>query len=118
MKKNVLLVITMLMLCMSVFAAEKPTIYLWHNGQVKTYDVNGLPSAVNDAVNGDTIFLANGYYMTKGQYDNESININKAITLIGVGMGNNYRDAAQGGGSCIGMQYDVFINSSNVSFEN
>lgn len=115
MKKNVLIVIGMLMLCMSNFAENKATIFLWHNGQVTTYDVHELSSAVNDAVNGDTIFLANGLFSPTVS---TSIDITKSITLIGAGMGESYRDAVQGGGSCLGVNYDIYIKSPNVRFEN
>ena len=62
---------------MPVKADIAPTVMLHHGGAVKTYMYNEVQTAVNDAVDGDTIFLTEGTF--------NSFNVNKRILVRGAG---------------------------------
>lgn len=55
------------------------SVMLHHNGQVKLYDYNEVQKAVDDAVDGDTIYLTQGTFAP--------FNINKRIMVRGAGSG-------------------------------
>ena len=78
MKKLKLLVLAGLMLfAMPAKADLAPTVMLHHGGQVKTYMYYEVQKAVDDAVDGDTIFLSNGSF--------QPFNVNKRILVKGAG---------------------------------
>lgn len=61
----------------SVFA-QTPKVILQHDGAVTLYEANQLQNAINDAAEGDVIYLGEGTY-------NGSVSIDKRISIIGAG---------------------------------
>lgn len=62
---------------MPVKADLAPTVMLHRGGEVKTYMYNQVQNAVDDAVDGDTIFLSEGTF--------QPFNVNKRILVRGTG---------------------------------
>ncbi len=63
---------------MTSFALSEGSVLLQHDGNVRVYQPDSLQDALNDAVDGDTLFLS------KGKFDGD-IKIEKKVTLRGVG---------------------------------
>lgn len=89
MKKTLLLVVCLMTVGMQSVMAVTAQIVLRHQGNVKQFNPDELPSAIEAAENGDTILLSAGTF----KYSASSIvTINKAITIIGVGANNSVID--------------------------
>ena len=95
MKRKILL-LSALMLGMTVAMADiAPTVMLGHNGTRKMYNYDQVQKAVDDAVDGDTIYLSNGQF--------NEFNVSKRIMVRGAGPETIVQ------GSCT-----VYISGTNV----
>ncbi len=78
MKTRTLLLLTVLTLsCIQAKADLAPTVMLHRGGEVKTYMYYEVQKAVDDAVDGDTIYLSEGTF--------QPFNVNKRILVRGAG---------------------------------
>lgn len=78
MKTRTLLLLTVLTLsCIQAKADLAPTVMLHRGGEVKTYMYYEVQKAVDDAVDGDTIYLSEGTF--------RPFNVNKRILVRGAG---------------------------------
>ena len=77
MKKGIFLIIICLIFGLQAKADLAPTVMLHHNGEVKTYMYYQVQNAVNDAIDGDTIYLSDGSF--------QPFNIDKRIMVRGAG---------------------------------
>ena len=62
MKKQLIMMVCMLMASIAAFAGTNSKILLQHEGGVKVYDSNQMTQALADAVKGDTLFLSEGTF--------------------------------------------------------
>lgn len=83
MKKILLSIICLMMLGIQSAMAITAQIVLRHQGNVKQFNPDELPSAIDAAVDGDTILLSAGTFDCGSE-----ILIEKAITIIGAGAEN------------------------------
>ena len=79
MKKKMFLTVCLAMLGIIGMKAQIAILALHHQGNVKTYGFSDVSKALDDAVDGDTIYLSEGYF----PYD---FKITKKISIIGAGM--------------------------------
>ena len=70
-------------LCVQQTVAQVAMVALSHNGSLTMYEAESLPTALNDAVEGDTIFLNEGFF--------PGFTISKPITVIGAGQKTNIK---------------------------
>lgn len=77
MKRTIFLLIGLTMAFVQAKADLAPTVMLHHNGQAKYYMYYQIQNAVDDAVDGDTIYLSEGTF--------QPFNINKRIMVRGAG---------------------------------
>lgn len=77
MKRILTLIVCMMSISMTLFAASSAKCLLQHKGGVKTFDASAIDTAIKNAVDGDTIFL------TEGQFP--GFTVNKKITVRGAG---------------------------------
>ena len=77
MKKQLIMMVCMLMASIAAFAGTNSKILLQHEGGVKVYDSNQMTQALADAVKGDTIFLPEGSF---GGFD-----LTKEVMIRGCG---------------------------------
>ena len=77
MKKNLLVLVSLLLATTSVFAVSIPKCLLQHGGTVQIFDSDKIANAITSAVDGDTIFLTAGTF--------PGFTINKKITVRGAG---------------------------------
>ena len=83
MKKTLLLVVCLMTVGMQSVMAVTAQIVLRHQGNVKQFNPDELPSVIEAAVDGDTILLSAGTFDCGSE-----ITIAKAITIIGAGAEN------------------------------
>lgn len=83
MKKTLLLVVCLMTVGMQSVMAVTAQIVLRHQGNVKQFNPDELPSVIEAAVDGDTILLSAGTFDCGSE-----ILIEKAITIIGAGAEN------------------------------
>lgn len=78
MRKRILfLFVSLTFIFLQANADIAPTVMLCHNGTTKTYMYYQIQNAVNDAVDGDTIYLTEGTF--------QPFNVNKRILVRGAG---------------------------------
>lgn len=90
MKRNLLLFVSTLLLCMSALGATVQRTILSHKGQITQYDANHWQEAISNAVAGDTV------YFTSGNFSG-ALTIDKPITIIGAGISEDdafYKDTS------------------------
>ena len=75
--KKVLFIMTLALAAVQAKADLAPTVMLHHNGQATYYMYYQIQNAVNDAVDGDTIYLSEGTF--------QPFNVNKRIMVRGAG---------------------------------
>lgn len=81
MKKILLLVVCFMIVCMLGAKAQSASaIMLMHQGQAKMYSNQQLPTVINEAEAGDTIFLSSGVYSVLS-----GLTIDKPLSIIGTG---------------------------------
>lgn len=79
MKRILTLIVCMMSISMTLFAASFAKCLLQHKGGVKTFDASAIDTAIKNAVDGDTIFLTDGQF--------PGFTVNKKITVRGAGQG-------------------------------
>ena len=77
MKKILLSMVCLMMMGMQSVQAQVAIAALHHNDSVKIYSASGLQNAINDAVEGDTIYLSEGMF--------GGFTVTKPIAIIGAG---------------------------------
>ncbi len=75
--KKIILLTALALTSVLAKADLAPTVMLHHNGQAKYYMYYQIQNAVNDAVDGDTIYLSEGTF--------QPFNVNKRIMVRGAG---------------------------------
>lgn len=75
--KKIILLTALALTGIQAKADLAPTVMLHHNGQAKYYMYYQIQNAVNDAVDGDTIYLSEGTF--------QPFNVNKRIMVRGAG---------------------------------
>lgn len=79
MKRILTLIVCMMSISMTLFAASFAKCLLQHKGGVKIYNSDAIETAIKNAVEGDTIFLTDGKF--------PGFTVNKKITVRGAGQG-------------------------------
>ena len=80
MKKIILLTLGLVLMSLQSFADTRATVLLLHNGQGISFDADQLQTAVNEAMDGDTICLSEGDFTLS-----DTLRVNKVVTIMGVG---------------------------------
>ena len=80
MKKILLLTLVLVLMCLQSFADTRATVLLLHNGQGISFDADQLQTAVNEAMDGDTICLSEGDFTLS-----DTLRVNKVVTIMGAG---------------------------------
>lgn len=81
MKKTILMFLGLALMSIQSFGNTRAQALLLHNGQGKSFDADQLQEAVDEAVDGDTIYLSEGAFLL----NNGTLTIDKAISIIGAG---------------------------------
>ena len=84
MKKSIIIMLGLALMSVQSFADTRAQALLLHNGQGKSFDANQLQEAVNEAVDGDTIYLSEGTFVT-GKNNDDTLIVEKAVSIIGTG---------------------------------
>lgn len=102
MKKIIIMTLGLIMsICLQSIADTRASVLLLHNGQGTTFDADQLQIAINMAIAGDTIYLTEGTFG-----NNETLTIDKVITVIGTGQTTKLR-------GCIDISIDGEPTISN-----
>lgn len=80
MKKSIIIMLGLALMSVQSFADTRAQALLLHNGQGKSFDADQLQEAVNEAVDGDTIYLSEGTFNLNGV-----MTIEKNVSLVGAG---------------------------------
>lgn len=79
--KQILTILALMVISMSALA-QRPLATLSHKGELTFFDNNlGLENALEKAVNGDTIFLSSGVFVS----NSSQVQIKKRVAIIGCG---------------------------------
>ena len=84
MRRTIVFITIMLAMCLSVSAYTTTAVLLEHNGKIATYEADSIQVAIDDAVDGDVIYLNEGIY--------PGFTITKKISVKGVGMATVIKD--------------------------
>lgn len=84
MRRTIVFITIMLAMCLSISAYTTTAVLLEHNGKIATYEADSIQVAIDDAVDGDVIYLNEGIY--------PGFTITKKISVKGVGMATVIKD--------------------------
>lgn len=87
MKKTIIMTLGLIMsISLQSIADTRASVLLLHNGHGTTFDGDKIQIAINTAISGDTIYLSEGNFG-----NNETLTIDKVITVIGTGQTTKLR---------------------------
>lgn len=84
MRRTIVFITIMLAMCLSISAYTTTAVLHEHNGKIATYEADSIQVAIDDAVDGDVIYLNEGIY--------PGFTITKKISVKGVGMATVIKD--------------------------